>query len=103
MLESRFSYDFKEGVKQTYKTRPVSHEKFRTWTNKNRFRSIYTDSFNKNGKFRGDDCKHVAPGYKGFVPGLKCDNLHGAGYSELARKGFAKSVNLSNLSKTATG
>lgn len=101
MLQSKYSYDFKEGVKQTYRQRPISQNNFRSWTSNNRFRTVYHDSFGRGAK--RPLLRDVAPGYKGFVPGLKSSNLHGSDYSALARTGFNKSAATNVRAQTSQG
>lgn len=95
MLDSKFAYDFQERSKTSYKQNPVNESNFVNWTKSHRFRSTYTDSYNMNKARAGN--KNSLPGYGGYVPGIKCENLIGGNFSSLSKKGFKGASNSSNI------
>ena len=88
MLDSRYSYDFKERAKNRYRSRNINENKFHAWSKNHMFRTTYNDNYaKKKNKLVPLKCSAI-PGYKGFVPGLDSDNMHGSSYTPLTRDAF---------------
>ena len=89
MLDSRYSYDFRDRKKVEYAKKSINEHDLHLWSRDNLFRTTYTDNFSLQ-KNRLAPVKSAAiPGYKGFIPGLKSENLHGSSYTPLTKEAFA--------------
>lgn len=104
MLDSRYSYDFKERAKTRYAKRNINDRDLHCWSRNHLFRTSYTDNFGSKKKQVVPLKSSAIPGYRGFIPGLVSENMHGSSYTPLSKEAFSKpELGRSNMKLSSTG
>ena len=102
-LEMGASYNFDRNKTGNYRSKTIEPQGFQQWTKDSMYKSSYAHFHSKVPSLWSKDSvnpKNAAiPGYGGYIPSIKAENIYAKGYTPMAKQSFTQD----KLGKNAFG
>jgi hypothetical protein len=94
-LEIAPAYNFDRKNQTNYRSRTIESSTFHKWTSDSMYKSSYAHFHSKVILHLFQESTQpknsVIPGYGGYIPSIKAENIHARGYSAMAKQSFNQS------------